>query len=543
MPSNKTSVIRGSERLPVRGARAIRNANPHQVVEISVRLRPKSQPEPPEQIRKALMRPSLEKKVRPMSRRDFEATHGASPEDLAKIKQFASENGLKVIETGNELARRTVVLSGTVANLQKAFGVELKEYSHPGGNFRGRVGSLTVPSDYADIIEGVFGLDDRPQASPHNRRMPKNSGIRALTAQTSHDPNEVARLYNFPDTDGSGQCIGMLELGGGFGADDLHTYFTSLGISEPQVISVSVDGGKNSPSTPDSDDGEVMLDIEVAGAVSPGAKIAVYFAPNTDRGFLDALTTAIHDDVNQPSVISISWGAPEAQWTDQAKQQFDQALQSAAAMGINVCCASGDNGSSDGLNDGDNHVDFPASSPFALACGGTTLQASNNKISKETVWNNQPSGGATGGGFSTFFDRPDYQSALDGVSMRGVPDVAGDADPHTGYNVLVDGEQAVFGGTSAVAPLWAALIAKINQQVGGPVGFLNPILYQLGKGFHDIATGNNGAFHATTGWDACTGLGTPNGSQLFDAIVGTPSSAAAATAGAAAKSTAKKPAA
>lgn len=547
MSSKKLSIIQGSERSPVRGARVIRNANPDQVIEVSVRLRPKSPAEHTE-LRKALMSPSRDKRVRPISRRDYEVTHGASPEDLAKIKQFAAENSLKVMETGNELARRTVVLSGTVANLQKAFGVELKEYSHPSGNFRGRLGSLSIPSDYADIIEGVFGLDDRPQAFPHNRRMPRTPGVRALSVQTSHDPNEVGRLYNFPTNDGSGQCIGMIELGGGFGADDLNTYFGSVGIKEPQVISVPVDGGKNHPSTPDSDDGEVMLDIEVAGAVAPGAKIAVYFAPNTDRGFLDALTTAIHDDVNQPSVISISWGAPEPQWTDQAKQQFDQALQSAAALGINVCCASGDNGSSDGLNDGNNHVDFPASSPFALACGGTTLQSSNGTIVKETVWNNQPTGGATGGGVSSFFPRPDYQSDIGSLAGdnvgRGVPDVSGDADPHTGYNILVDGEQEVFGGTSAVAPLWAALIAQINQKAGGPVGFLNPILYSLGSkasAFRDIVSGTNGFFSAASGWDPCTGLGSPDGARLVDAITGTTS--AAASAGAAAKSAVKKPAA
>ncbi len=474
-----------------------------------------------------------------MSRADFENAHGADPADLDKIKKFAQEFGLKVHETGTELARRTVLLSGTVSNLQKAFHVELKEYSHPKGNFRGRVGAISVPTEYADIIKGVFGLDNRPQAEPHFRRLPQTPGIKAHTATASHDPNEVAQIYDYPAGDGTGQCIGLIELGGGFQLDDLSNYFGSLNINTPQVISVSVDGGTNSPTTPDSDDGEVMLDIEVAGAIAPAAKIVVYFDPNTDRGFLDAITTAVHDSTNQPSVISISWGGPESQWTTQALTNFDEALQAAAAMGVTVCVASGDNGSSDGLNDGNNHVDFPASDSFVLGCGGTTLQASNEQIVNETVWNDQPNGGATGGGVSNVFPLPTWQDGFDVPSPtvqgggRGVPDVSGDADPNTGYNILVDGENSVFGGTSAVAPLWAALVARINQKMGKPAGFLNPLIYNQAleaTGFHDITEGNNGSFSAGPGWDPCTGLGSPDGVPLEAALTGTPAAQAAASA-------------
>jgi kumamolisin len=307
----------------------------------------------------------------------------------------------------------------------------------------------------------------------------------------------------------------------------------------PQVISVSVDGGTNSPSTPDSADGEVMLDIEVAGAIAPAANIVVYFAPNTDQGFLDAITTAVHDSANQPSVISISWGSAESQWTSQALTNFDDAFQAAAAVGVTVCVAAGDNGSSDGLNDGSNHVDFPASSSFALGCGGTTLQASNEQIVSEVVWDDLPNGGATGGGVSDVFPLPAWQNGVSVPSPsgqnggRGVPDVAGDADPNTGYNVLVDGETAVFGGTSAVAPLWAGLVARINQQLGKPVGFLNPLIYAQAveaAAFHDITDGNNGSFNAAAGWDPCTGLGSPDGAKLLTALTGIPATQAAAAA-------------
>lgn len=532
--ARRFSVISGSERQPVRGARLIHNTHPDQTIEVSLRLRPKSETKHKE-LRSGLEKPGFNH----MSRTEFENAHGADPADVNQIKKFAQEFGLQVHETGTELARRTVILSGTASNLQRAFNVELKEYSHPKGNFRGRVGTISVPAEYADIVTGVFGLDNRPQAEPHFRRLSQPAaGLKAHTATASHDPNDVAQIYNYPAGDGTGQCIGIIELGGGFQLDDLSTYFRSLNINQPQVISVSVDGGSNSPSTPDSADGEVMLDIEVAGAIAPSAKIAVYFAPNTDRGFLDAITTAVHDSTNQPSVISISWGGPESQWTPQALTNFDEAFQAAAAMGVTVCAASGDNGSSDGVNDGNNHVDFPASSSFALACGGTTLQASNGQIVNETVWDNLPTGGgATGGGVSNAFSLPTWQDGF-GVPAptvqgggRGVPDVSGDADPATGYNILVDGETLVFGGTSAVAPLWAGLVARINQQLGKSVGFLNPQIYAQAveaSGFHDITDGNNGVFSAAQGWDACTGLGSPDGAQLLAALTGQPAAQAAA---------------
>jgi kumamolisin len=197
------------------------------------------------------------------------------------------------------------------------------------------------------------------------------------------------------------------------------------------------DHGKNHPTgDPNGPDGEVMLDIEVVGAIAPQANIAVYFAPNTDAGFLDAITTAIHDTTNKPSVISISWGGPESSWTQQSLAAFDSAFQAAAAVGITVCVASGDNGSSDGVNDGADHVDFPGSSPHVLACGGTSLQASGNAISSESAWN------GSGGGISSVFAAPTWQAGLQvtftsggtaPLTRRGVPDVSGNADPETGY--------------------------------------------------------------------------------------------------------------
>jgi kumamolisin len=209
---------------------------------------------------------------------------------------------------------------------------------------------------------------------------------------------------------------------------------------------------------------------------------------------------------------------------------YDQAFQSAATLGITICAACGDNGSSDGVNDKQNHVDFPASSPYALACGGSTLLVAGSQIASEVVWNDGVRGGATGGGESSFFPLPPWQGGLritngkttTALKNRGVPDVCADADPDTGYDVLVDGSEATVGGTSAVAPLWAALIARINANADTSVGYINPKLYKTPAAFHDITQGNNGAFDAASGWDACTGLGSPDGvavARLLDSPV------------------------
>jgi kumamolisin len=466
-----------------------------------------------------------------VSREEFAAKHGADTAAIEQVKQFAKENHLSVSEVSPE--RRTVRLEGSAANMIQAFEVKLDRYEHENHQYRARTGGIKLPSELAASVEAVLGLDDRPQAKTHfrvhqetARQETTHGGKTSKAAAVSYTPRQVAQLYQFPlDATGTGQTVGILEFGGGYRAADLKNYFSSLGIKEPTVISVSVDKAKSAPTNANSADGEVLLDIEVVGAVAPGAKIVVYFAPNTSKGFQDAFTTAIHDATNKPSVISVSWGGPESTWTTQSMTALDSAAQDAAALGVTICAAAGDNGSSDGVNDGANHVDFPASSPHILACGGTSLQSANGVITSETVWNDGAKGGATGGGFSNQFPLPAWQASA-GIKPpsgggRGVPDVAGDADPETGYNVLVDGEKLVFGGTSAVAPLWSALIALLNEKLGKALGFLEPTLYGLpgtSGAFHDITKGSNGAFSAGPGWDAATGLGSPDGAGLLQAL-------------------------
>jgi kumamolisin len=465
-----------------------------------------------------------------MNHAEFARTYGAQASDIDKIREFAKEYNLQVLERGDEALRRTVTLAGTAANMEKAFGVELNDYEHPEGTYRGHPGAIQMPEEYANLVSGVFGLDDRPVAHPHFRYHAPRGTFGARTSSLSYNPEEVGQLYGFPTgLDVSQQTIGIIELGGGYRPADIKNYFKKLGLKAPKMKAILVDHGHNRPTTANSADGEVMLDIEVAGAVAPGVKIAVYFAPNTARGFQDALSNAIHDQLNKPSVVSISWGGPESGWSGQSIHNFDAVAQEAALLGITITVASGDSGSSDGVNDGQNHVDFPASSPNVLACGGTRLVGSNGTITSEAVWNDGASGGAGGGGYSAVFTRPDWQTGYSPAAFRGVPDVAGDADPETGYNVLVDGQSMVVGGTSAVAPLWAGLIVLLNQKLNRKLGFANPQLYPIapGQGFNDITQGNNGSFPATVGWDTCTGKGTPQADKLATSLaVSAPAKAA-----------------
>ena len=516
--------IPGSERTVFPNVQKVSSVDPDEEILVTVLIR----------------RPSIDKGIEKteeyyhLSREEFVTAHGANPDDLKKVEKFAQSYDLNVKETN--VAAGIMILSGTTVSFSKAFKVELANYEHPDFTYRGRTGHVHIPENLADIIEAVLGLDNRPQTSPHFR-LPKESEkfARSNESRVSYTPPEVAKLYNFPsDINCVDQCIGIIELDGGYRSADLQAYFTRLQVPKPKITDVSIDGAKNEPTgDPNGPDGEVVLDIEVASSVAPGAHIAVYFAPNTDAGFLNAITTAIHDTQNRPSVISISWGNSESKWTLQAMQAMNRAFQDAATLGVTICCASGDNGSSDGVTDGLFHVDFPASSPYALACGATRLEGSDHIITKEVVWN-EGRNSATGGGVSDVFDLPSWQanthippSANQGGKIgRGVPDVAGNADPSTGYQVLVDGQQFVIGGTSAVAPLWAGLIAIINQKLGNSVGFINPILYSLplqDSAFHDITSGNNannqdGPYEAKTGWDPCTGLGSPNGDELLNKL-------------------------
>ena len=500
MATSRT-IIQGSEREAPGAARAGR-ADPRERAVVSLYL--KRQPAEPGSL--------------PV--RGRAALRGEREDGLAgaadRVAAFAAEHHLSIAE--RDLPRRLIKVSGALEDLESAFGTQLHMFKHPDGEFRARSGPLSAPNDVAEVLEAVLGLDQRPIATP------KSIMLADPATAAAHLPSDVARLYGFPAGGGQGECIAIIELGGGVSDADTTAAFQAMGLAPPQIVAVAVGGAANQPGNDPNADGEVALDVQVAGAGAPQARLAVYFAANTDQGFVDAITQAVHDTANKPSVMSISWGSAENQWTGQAITAMTSAFQDAAEAGVSVFAASGDGLASDGQSDGAAHVDFPASSPWVVGCGGTSLQTSGSARSGETVWNSN--GGGAGGGISTLFPVPAYQagvtlppSANKGAAAgRGVPDVAADADPDTGYRVVVDGQAQVIGGTSAAAPLWAGLFALVNAAAGKPVGQPHATLYAHASAFNDITSGDNKVggigYSAGPGWDACTGLGSPKAAAI-----------------------------
>ncbi|MFC0545220.1 S53 family peptidase [Kutzneria chonburiensis] len=500
-------VLPGSTRPAAHGLTPAGTLDPSTVVTATVVLR-----------RRAELPAGLVSGPSVIGRQELAARYGADPADVQQVRTVLSGLGVDVV--AEDLASRRLSVRGDLAALHQAFGVSLEAVSMDGARRRHRVGSLEVPAELGGIVTAVLGLDDRPQA-----RRPRADAGTAM----GYTPPQLAKIYGFPAAvPGVTQTIAVIELGGGYTDAEISTYFQGLGVGPVPVRAVSVDGGVNTPG--DAADDEVLLDIEVIGGLVPEVQQLVYFAPNTDQGFVDAVSTAVHASPT-PAAVSISWGAAEDLWTEQTRLALDDAFADAAALGVTVVASSGDWGAADEQTDGKQHVDFPASSPNVLSCGGTSLtaDASTGVISAETVWNNGVGDHATGGGVSTFFPRPAYQSACGAPeSGRGVPDVAAVADPKTGYMVLVHGKSYPAGGTSAVAPLWSALVARLVQHLGRPLGLLQPLLYKDSKpgaltaGFRDVTAGDNQGYSASPGWDSCTGLGSPDGTALLTVLSGTP---------------------
>jgi len=562
-PFSRWVELAGSEKEPARGAMVGDPTPENESFEVSVRIR-RHKPLPP-------MTPGPH---RHMTHAEYAASHGGDPADIKKVEAFARHFNLNVQAVLP--VERTVLLEGTAADFSKAFGVKLRTHRFPSGHtYRGRVGKISIPAELEGIVVGVFGLDNRRVAWPHVRfsrlpaaqTAPDGQATRAMAAPAAQFQtpgpvrafyaNELARSYNFPTgVDGTGQSIGLVELGGGFRKQDLDTYFRQAGLKHPPEITVGkVTGGATNspdPEAQDQPDVEVLLDMDVVGSVAPGAKMVVYFVKDgSDQQCLRGVTAAVHDASANISVLSLSWGGPEfesgkgasARLQKQFQDNLNDVLESAAHLGITVCVSSGDNASAcmplDDPGrpwDGHAHVSFPASSPFVLACGGThVIDAASSHLDEES-WHPEANVG-TGGGISRYFQLPDYQRSIvtqsavnpAGGPGRGVPDVAADSAQESGYRVLVDGmsfpdpsqQLPPIGGTSAAAPLWAGLIALMNQSLKTRLGFINPLLYKLAASsgaFHDVTAGNNGDYRAGPGWDPCTGLGTPNGQRLAAAL-------------------------
>jgi kumamolisin len=535
-----------TERTVIPGARDVGATDADARVRVTVYVRPKPSAATPTQSLEQLGA-ELPADRKYLSAEEYASAYGADPADLQRVADFAAAHNLTVIESS--VPKRSVLLEGRVADLNSAFGVDLRNYELPQGGYRGRTGPVHIPKNLSDIVTGVFGLDNRRVGRSRLSHgevddLPlQHAGNGAGALAGTFLPTDLSQLYQFPAaSNGAGQCIGILAFNdpathGGYSLNAIQTYFQQvLHLPTPSIVNVVVHGPGNDPGDDSSaanragdSSGEMMLDLQVAGGAAPGAKLVMYFTEFTEQGWLDVLHTAIADASNNPSVISISYGNPEddprSAWTRAAITHVDQVFQQAARRGITICCASGDDGSRDQAGDLKAHADFPASSPFVLGCGGTSLTASNGQITGEVVWNDGP-GSATGGGISRYFPLPDFQKNAHvppsanppHKTGRGVPDVASVADPQTGIRIIrLNGAAlAVTGGTSAAAPLWAGLIARLNQGLNARVGYVNPLLYSsLSHDFRDITVGNNPAYSAQVGWDPCTGWGSPKGSDLL----------------------------
>jgi kumamolisin len=453
------------------------------------------------------------------------------------VEHLANQNNIVV--SYRSAAQRKVVVRGALGDLLNMFPADLHMFHHASGNYRGRQGHIYVPRELKNRVTGVFGFDTRKRHKSAYRFHAIAAG--EPTSHSGRFPTDFVKRYNFPteyrgrNLDGSGQCIALVELGGGFSNSDLEIYFKAIDVPKPRVVAVSVDRAVNHPTRFGSSDAEVMMDIECAGAAAPGAKIALYFAPSRGNGLLDAVSAAVHDSERNPGVVSISWGSNEDP-DEPSNRAFHEIFTEAAALGITICVASGDHGTAGDSDHTDwdrkHHVDFPSADDLVLACGGTQIDEKGRDI----AWNDgQPFGGkysrggwAGGGGISDAIKRPHYQrnagipkSIFTRKRGRGVPDIAMNAER---YFLRWQGKDRILGGTSCVAPLMAGLVARLNQAKGKNVGFLNPFLYAKAKKgvVKDVTDGTNGiyrtikGYRAKRGWDGCTGLGTPDGQRILE---------------------------
>ena len=588
--------LKGS--VPVNKHHRIGPVDPKSYIEVTVRLRRKTEEGLP-----TLKEFIKGERAHGITRRILAQRYGSDARDAEAVRSWARSKRLSVTRT--DLGMRQVHLIGSADAMAKAFGVDLAMYQHrrTRTRFRCPTCDISIPASLKGVIVSVFGLNDMPVVVRDSAiaKVSHPAHLAAADPKTvfpaSFYPNEVADLYNFPDTKGANQRVAVLEFGGGFDPAVLSSYFKK-NIKLPAEPTVNPIFILNTQMQLDDANttGEVYLDVEIIGAMAPQATIDVYFAPWSGAGYLNAITQAIHND--DYAAISISYaldedlrGTPDDPGWPGLNHAVDEAFRDAAAIGVPVFISTGDRGSgSDQAKLGQRpitiqtpvaHAGFPASSPYATAVGGTLLYPKEKQYDKEVVWNElgpsrrgqfqDPTGAtksgtyflgwATGGGVSDRYRVPSYQSSA-GIKPksantgnkpgRGIPDVAGNAGISTGYlvNHPTDSGMTIMplGGTSAAAPMWAALMARIRealeQSFNGkvPSYFFNDFVYAVGKSgaFREVVggrtftidakgalkpgnfipTGNNRSstvqgYNASVGYDQCTGWGSPNGKVLL----------------------------
>jgi kumamolisin len=522
----KKIALAGSNRPGPDGAVVVGEVDPNEPILISLHLkrRTRDRKYPPGSAA------DLARLARPVTRQALSAqrrrTHARA---AARVTKFAEAHGLAV--RGVDLPGRRVMLEGTARQMAEIFNATLRVYDDGRRQFRARVGQLMVPAEIAPWTRAILGFDQRPQIKRRESRLQPLAGDGEGAGLW---PTEIAALYGIPlDGDVSSVCVGIVALGGGYLASDLDQALAGMQRQPPTIVEQPVAGNSNNFGANSLADEELALDLQIAAGLLPKARIVIYFAGNNTQSLVGAINQAIFDHVNRPQVLSVSWGSAETFWTPPAQEAMQAVLADAVRLKVTVLFAAGDDLATGGLMDGKAHVWFPASSPYVLGCGGTlpTLDAAGTKVATEVVWNDGFNG--TGGGISDVFPVPDYQSHLalppsvnDHAIRRGVPDVAGAAARTPGYRIILNGQATVKDGTSAVTPLWAALIAMANAQRATPLGLVNPALYANPALFREITEGNNRAhgrgYAAGQGWNACTGLGVPKGAQVIAALAALP---------------------
>ncbi|MEV4559486.1 protease pro-enzyme activation domain-containing protein, partial [Kitasatospora sp. NPDC049285] len=460
----------------------------------------------------------------------FTEKFGPTQADVDQVRAYLAAQGLKVTAVSGN--RQVVDASGPAAKIAQAFGTHESTYTDPqqgGRAFFANDGAASVPSALAGVVEGVSGLSDH---TVRTTRLAKPSAATPMATPSGFGPATYDGAYrlNQLGADGTGTTVALWEFDG-YKSTNLSTYDSQFGLSGPAVSTVSVDGA-NYDSKPGQGQGEVELDSEIVRGVAPKATQLVYEAPNSDQGEIDMAAKIVAD--NRVSVISISWGSCEPDTTASSMTAVNNSFKQAAAQGISIFSASGDDGSRDCTRSTSGSsvkaVDFPASSPYNTGVGGTNLKVSGTTYSSESAWS------TAGGGTSTQFAKPSWQTGT-GISgtQRTVPDVSSNADPASGFAIYTQGSTSagwqVYGGTSAAAPLWSGYAALFNQKAAAaakPVlGEANPKLYALANGssygsaFHDVTSGANQDFSTKAGYDQVTGWGTPIADGLTNALLGT----------------------
>lgn len=500
---------------------------------------------------------------------EFAQHFGPTAQQQQTVIDYLTQQGFTVTKTyPNHLL---IDFSGPQSTAQHVFGVNIYDYQAPDGRrFFANANLPNLPAYIANDVTYIGGLDNANQfhhslVAQHPSLAHTSAATTCPTAggsgsagQVAYIPSQLSKAYNYDGLhnaglQGQGQTVGVFELDG-YSQSDVQAYTQCFGGGSVPIQNVALDSFNGQAGAGAV---EVELDMELILSMAPKlAKMIVYEAPNTTQGYNDEFARIVSD---RTPVVSVSWGDCEKNMGQQEVNQSNKYFQEAAAQGQTILVASGDSGSSScfqlasGLQglDFSLNADDPAAQPFVTAVGGTTLSLSSNTYQSEHVWNGGFLGGAGGGGISQFWKQPAWQSGP-GVKnqysngMRETPDVSLNADPATGYPIYCTAGQScssgggwlTVGGTSAAAPMWAAIIALANQSAANQhkpsLGFLNPALYKISSGpgyhraFHDITPPsdpnvpsnndelglNGGTYPVTQGYDMATGLGTCNATEL-----------------------------